>query len=100
MISITEKGDKTSHPRVSPKKVLLRHSIQLWGKTTPFWERHGHMSLAKKRKKKLEEKNEGKPPLYTLNTILGGFVRGSESSSPRKRYARQVIHVVDSVLKP
>lgn len=32
---------------------------------------------------------------YTLNTIIGGFIRGGETSSARRRYAPQILNIED-----
>lgn len=63
----------------------------------------GKMSLSKresysentstKKGKNEEEIRETRVTQHFLNTILGGFFRGGETSSSRKRYARPIIHI-------
>lgn len=54
----------------------------------PYSENH-----AQKKGKNTEEVREARLTCHTLNTIVGGFTGGGETSLARKRHAQSMIHI-------
>lgn len=84
-----------ARPSRSPKKVRLR-----WLPPDIRWlqiSRVGSHSIPQdKNGKETSRGNEYRLIRDILNTIVGGFYRGCETVSTRKRYARQIITIEDS----